>query len=180
LPAGPDNPSGTAWVTKRTELSTESEAQRTIDPMRARYWRIENPSVLNHVGDPVAYKLMPGDNAPPMSLPDSIQARRAGFSRKHLWVTPYDPRERYAAGDYPNQHPGGEGLPKWTQADRPVSDTDLVVWYSFAAHHVVRPEDWPVMPVTHIGFKLKPSGFFAGNPALDMPPSAARHCCHDG
>ena len=49
-----------------------------------------------------------------------------------------------------------------------------MVWYSFGAHHVVRPEDWPVMPVSHIGFKLKPAGFFDGNPALDMPPSADR------
>jgi primary-amine oxidase len=179
LPLGPDNPGGTAWATKRTELTTESEAQRIIDPLRGRYWRIENPAVLNHVGDPVAYKLMPGDNVLPMSRPSSRQALRAGFSRKHLWVTPYDPSERYAAGDYPNQHPGGSGLPEWTAADRPVRGTDIVVWYSFGAHHVVRPEDWPVMPVTHIGFKLKPSGFFAGNPALDMPPTAAKHCCHD-
>ena len=52
-----------------------------------------------------------------------------------------------------------------------------MLWYTFGAHHVVRPEDWPVMPVTHVGFKLKPSGFFAGNPALDMPPSHAR-CRH--
>jgi primary-amine oxidase len=59
-----------------------------------------------------------------------------------------------------------------------VADTDLVLWYSFGAHHVVRPEDWPVMPVTHIGFKLKPSGFFDGNPALDMPASAP-HCAHE-
>jgi primary-amine oxidase len=34
------------------------------------------------------------------------------------------------------------------------------------------------MPVTHIGFKLKPSGFFDGNPALDMP-SSGPHCHHD-
>jgi primary-amine oxidase len=31
------------------------------------------------------------------------------------------------------------------------------------------------MPGTHVGFKLKPAGFFAGNPALDMPRS---HACH--
>jgi primary-amine oxidase len=36
------------------------------------------------------------------------------------------------------------------------------------------------MPVSHIGFKLKPSGFFDGNPALDMPESAASHCHHHG
>jgi primary-amine oxidase len=178
LPLGPDNPVGTAWVTKRTELTTESEAQRIIDPFKARAWRIENPNKLNHVGDPVAYKLIPGDNVLPMAHADSQQAPRSGFAHKHVWVTAYDPAEKFAAGDYPNQHPGGTGLPAWTQADRPVADTDIVLWYNFGAHHVVRPEDWPVMPVTHIGFKLKPSGFFAGNPSLDMPPSAAGHRCH--
>jgi primary-amine oxidase len=52
------------------------------------------------------------------------------------------------------------------------------VWYTFGAHHVVRPEDWPVMPVSTIGFMLKPSGFFDGNPALDLPPTEAAggHC----
>ena len=49
-----------------------------------------------------------------------------------------------------------------------------MVWYTFGAHHVVRPEDWPVMPVTHAGFQLKPEGFFDGNPALDVP--ATEHC----
>jgi primary-amine oxidase len=176
LPIGPDNPVGTAWVTKRTVLERESEAARVIDPLRGRYWRIENPSVANGVGDPVAYKLVPGDNVMPMAHPQGQQGPRAGFAYRHLWVTPYDPRERFAAGDYPNQHPGGEGLPAWTKVDRSVQNTDLVVWYTFGAHHVVRPEDWPVMPVTHIGFKLKPSGFFDGNPALDMPPT--NHCHH--
>jgi primary-amine oxidase len=43
---------------------------------------------------------------------------------------------------------------------------------------VVRPEDWPVMPVSTVGFMLKPSGFFDGNPSLDLPPSAPH--CHGG
>ena len=93
-------------------------------------------------------------------------------------MTPYEPAERYAAGDYPNQHPGGAGLPEWTAADRPVADRDIVVWYTFGHHHVPRPEDWPVMPVATIGFQLKPVGFFTNNPALDVPPSVphAGHC----
>jgi primary-amine oxidase len=178
MPEGPDNPLGTAWMTKRTVLERESDGDRIIDPLRGRYWRIENPGVVNQVGDPVAYKLQPGDNVLPMSRADSRQAQRAGFTRKHVWVTPYEESERFAAGDYPNQHPGGQGLPAWTQADREVADRDLVLWYTFGAHHVVRPEDWPVMPVTHIGFKLKPSGFFDGNPALDVPPTDPAHCAH--
>ena len=43
-------------------------------------------------------------------------------------------------------------------------------------NHIARLEDWPVMPVENIGFKLKPSGFFDRNPALDVPPSNGAHC----
>ena len=45
-------------------------------------------------------------------------ARRAAFATKHLWVTRYDPAERYAAGDFVNQHAGGAGLPAYV-ASRP-------------------------------------------------------------
>jgi primary-amine oxidase len=177
-PMGPENPMGTAWQTKRTVYRSEAEAQAQIDPMRARYWRIENPSQVSELGDAVAYKLVPGENVAPMFAPESRFAQRAGFTQNHVWVTAYDPEQRFAAGDYPYQHSGGDGLPRFAAADRPTEDTDVVLWYTFGAHHIVRPEDWPVMPVTHIGFKLKPSGFFDGNPALDMPVPAA-HCHHE-
>jgi primary-amine oxidase len=177
LPAGPENPMGTAWRAKRTVYSRESDAQAQIDPMRARYWKIENPGKPSELGDPVAYKLMPGDNCGPLFAPDSRFAARAGFTRNHVWVTAYDPEERFAAGDYPYQHVGGDGLPRYVEADRPVEDTDVVLWYTFGAHHIARPEDWPVMPVSKIGFMLKPSGFFDGNPALDMP--VPDHCHHE-
>ena len=38
--------------------------------------------------------------------PDSSVGRRAAFASHNLWVTPFDPEERRAAGDYPNQHRG--------------------------------------------------------------------------
>jgi len=175
MPAGPENPMGTAWQTKRTVYERESMAGQ-IDPLRGRYWKIENPGKPSGLGAPVAYKLEPGANVAPMFAPESRFAQRAGFTQNHVWVTAYHPEQRFAAGDYPYQHSGGDGLPRWTSEDRPTENTDVVLWYTFGAHHVVRPEDWPVMPVTHIGFKLKPSGFFDGNPALDMP--APSHACH--
>ncbi|WP_328778295.1 primary-amine oxidase [Streptomyces canus] len=178
-PPGPENPHHNAWETRRTVLAHESAAQRQIDPLKARYWRIENPQKLSGLGEPVGYTLMPGGNTVPMYPPEALFAPRAGFTASHLWVTAYDPAERYAAGDYPNQHPGGEGLPAYAAADRSLEDTDVVVWYTFGAHHVVRPEDWPVMPVSTIGFMLRPSGFFDGNPALDLPPSQSSHCPTD-
>ena len=100
----------------------------------------------------------------------------------HVWVTPYRPDERHGAGDYPNQSGGGDGLSRWTERDRPIEETDVVLWYTFGHTHIPRPEDYPVMPTTYIGFTLKPAGFFAANPANDVPPSAKKgtggSCCH--
>ncbi|MBA2552907.1 MAG: primary-amine oxidase, partial [Geodermatophilaceae bacterium] len=177
LPDGPDNPYHNAWIAKPTLLARESEAQRLIDPFVGRTWSIVNPSSVNELGEPVGYKLMPGDTVLPLQGKGSQAWDRGQFAYKHLWVTPYEPGEMYAAGDYPNQNGGGGGLPEFVKADRSIEDQDLVVWYSFGAHHVVRPEDWPVMPVSTIGFHLKPVGFFDGNPSLDMPRSEA--ACHD-
>ena len=58
--------------------------------------------------------------------------------------------------------------------DRPVADTDLVLWYTFGHTHIPRPEDYPVMPTAYIGFLLKPAGFFDANPANDVPPGEVR------
>lgn len=170
-PLGPNNPQSNAFYAEKTLLSTEAEAQRTADPLTGRYWLISNPSSNNYLGQPVSYKLIPGDGILPFADEQAAVSKRAGFFRKHLWVTPYHPDEMSPTGPYPNQHPGGDGLPKWTQADRNVENTDIVVWYNFGSHHIPRPEDWPVMPVMYTGFKLMPVGFFDHNPALDVPPS---------
>jgi primary-amine oxidase len=176
VPPGEENPHGNAFVAKRRPLRTESEGRRRLDPASARWWEIVNRHRRHRLGDPVGYRLVPGENAVPYAQPDAAVMKRAGFIQEHLWVTPYDPGERYAAGEYPNQHPGGAGLPQWTARDREIDDRDLVVWYTFGHHHVPRPEDWPVMPVATIGFTLKPVGFFALNPALDVPRSEPRDC----
>ncbi len=175
---GPENPYGNAFSAKSTLLATEQAAQRIIDSLAGRYWKVVNPNVQNRLGQPVAYKIVPGENILPFAHPNAPIIKRAGFLTKHLWVTPYAEDERYPAGDYPNQHPGGEGLPKWTAGDRPIDNTDLVVWYTFGHHHIPRPEDWPVMPVAYSGFMLKPVGFFNANPALDVPPANGHGSCH--
>ena len=179
---GNENPYGNAFYAQSTLLPTEKAAQRLIDPMKGRYWKIVNPSKTNAMGYNTAYKLMPGDNTLPMAKPNASVINRAKYMTQHLWVTPYSPEENFPAGDYPNQNPGGVGLPQWTEAERSVEDTDVVVWYTFAHSHSPRAEDWPVMPVANLGFKLKPLNFFDENPSNDVPPSPKNHgskhaCC---
>lgn len=162
---------GNAFKVVSRVLKTEAEAQRDIDPFSARTWKIINPNVRNPVnGKPVGYQLLPHDNVLPFARHGSSIMNRAGFTRHHLWVTPYHPEEQYPAGDYPNQHPGGAGLPAWTAANRPVENTILTLWYNVNVQHNPRVEDWPVMPVVHAGFLMRPFNFFTSNPALDVPP----------
>jgi primary-amine oxidase len=179
-PAGPDNPAGNAWVARERPLETEADAQRLADSAAGRYWLVVNESVRNAHGRPVGYQLVPGPSTLPPLQPDAPALRRAQFATRHLWVTAYDPGQLHAAGDYPYLHPGGAGLPDYARANRPVRDTDIVIWHTFVAHHVVRPEDWPVMPVTTAGFQLRPFGYFDSNPALDLPRPQADHCSRPG
>jgi primary-amine oxidase len=169
LPAGPDNPHGNAFTRRVTRLARESEGARTADPSVGRAWHVVNDSSTNRFGQPVAYALYP--QAAPLLAADDGAAitRRAAFATKHLWVTRYDPAQRYAAGDLPNQHPGGAGLPDYVAADRGIDGCDIVLWHTFGMTHFPRPEDWPVMPVAHCGFVLRPVGFFDRNPILDLP-----------
>jgi primary-amine oxidase len=177
LPPGPGNPLGNAFTTRETVIASEGQSGRMIDASHARYWKIVNPQVKNGLGQSVAYKLEPGGNTVAFAHPGSWVERRAGFIMRHVWVTPYDPTQRFAAGDYPNQASGGDGLPSWITADRPTENTDVVLWYSMGHHHIPRPEDWPVMPTAKIGFMLKPVGFFDRNPALDVPPPPRHGGC---
>jgi primary-amine oxidase len=170
VPAGKDNPYGGAFVMKERSLKTERQAERRINLETSRRWIVVNPSVRNSLGQPTGYALLPGENAVPMALPGSWVRKRAGFLNAHVWVTPYSESERYAAGEFPYQSRGNDGLAKWAAADRPIENRDIVLWYTLGITHNPRPEDWPVMPTYPIGFKLVPWGFFSQNPAMDLPP----------
>src|SRR5437016_14072520 len=114
---------------RETTLATERDAQRSLDLSTGRKWIVVNPSARNALGHPTGYALLPGENAVPFALPESWVRKRAGLLNSHIWVTPYAPAELYAAGDYPNQSKGGDGLPKWTKANRPIDPRHGAPWY---------------------------------------------------
>jgi primary-amine oxidase len=169
LPQSDTNRYGREFVMSETILATEKDAIRQLNLASNRGWKVINSGAHNALGGPVGYALVPGENSVPFGSPDSWARKRAGFTNALFWVTPYDPSEMHAAGEYPNQSPGGEGLPKWTAANRSIENQDVVLWYTMGITHIPRPEEWPVMPVHKAGFKLVPVGFFARNPALDVP-----------
>jgi primary-amine oxidase len=135
----------------------------------ARTWTVVNPSRHNALGHRTGYVLVPGANSLPYLALSSQVRQRAGFVNNHFWATRFKEDELNAAGAYPNQSRGGDGLPRWTADGQPLGNQDVVVWYTFGVTHIPRAEEWPVMPVTHVGFRMIPAGFFTRNPALDVP-----------
>jgi primary-amine oxidase len=180
VPIGPENPYGNGFTRSVTRLRTESEGARLADGSVGRVWHVSNPARTNQLGQPVAYALFPEGQPTLLADPSSSIARRAAFTTRHLWVTAHDDDERYPSGQYVNQNPGNTGIDTWVRADRDIDGTDIVVWHTFGLTHFPRPEDWPIMPVDHTGFVMKPVGFFDRNPALDVPEPASRHCHTEG
>lgn len=168
-PMGTGNPYGNVFDTRSALLKTETEAAREACGRTGRFWKVINPNLRNEVGAHPGYKLLINDSPLMLADPASKVRQRGGFATRHVWVTPYAPEERYASGEYPNQHAGGDGLPRYIQAGRSIENQDIVLWHSFGHTHVCKPEDFPVMPVEYAGFMLKPNNFFAGNPAMDLP-----------
>jgi primary-amine oxidase len=180
LPVSDTNPYGNAFTFTSTRLTSEAEGGRVADASVGRVWHIVNTDKTNGLGQPTGYVLHAEQQPTLLADPSSSIAARAEFTTKQLWVTQYAADERYPAGEFVNQNPGGDGLPAYMAADRPLDGADLVLWHTFGPTHFPRPEDWPVMPVDYARFTLKPYGFFDRNPALNVPATEAKHCSSAG
>ncbi len=162
-------PRRSVWVSQPMIAKTESEAKLKINLDKPTLWRVVSNTRKNHVGYPTSYQLMPGKTGNTLLSEDDYPRKRVGFINYHLWATPYQSNERFAAGDFPTLSLPGKGLPEWTSKNRSIENKDIVLWYTIGMHHMVRAEDWPVMPVLWHSFELRPFDFFNGNPALDIP-----------
>jgi primary-amine oxidase len=176
-PAGPANPYGNAFYAQDDVLMTELAACRRANQDTMRFWKVESAERCNQLGRPTAYKLEANHMVTPFVRSDSFSGSRGRFVENHVWVTAFDPDERYPAGEFVNHSTGNGGLPDFVAQDRPIKDADIVLWHVFGLHHPVRVEDFPVQPVIETGFKLVPCGFFDRNPAIDLPPAANKASC---
>ncbi|MBI2794589.1 MAG: primary-amine oxidase [Ignavibacteria bacterium] len=169
-PSGEENLFFNAIKMDDYEFLYEKEAVSDVSLQHARMWKVTSADARNALNGNTAYALIPHGNSVPYLRPENFVTKRAEFIKHHLWVTRYRDDELYAAGNYPNQSEGGEGLPVYVKNNESLRNKDIVLWYTMGLTHQPRPEDWPVMPSAHIGFSLKPVGFFDRNPTLGLPP----------
>jgi primary-amine oxidase len=176
LPISETNPYGNAFTKSVTPIASEKQSGRVADGAVNRVWQIASTEKATSLGQPTSYVLFPTETPTLMADPDASVSARAAFATKNLFVTKYDPAERYAAGDFVNQHPGGGGIPQFIEGDEPLIGEDVVLWHTFGLTHFPRNEDWPVMPMDYAKFTLKPYNFFERNPTLNVPAPASAHC----
>ena len=167
--AGAANPKGETFTMTERSLASEQKAIRDVSFAANRNWRVANTRATNSLGQFTGYTLVPGAATPVFALPGSAPRRTGGFTEHQLWATPYAPDELYAGGEFQNLGRDWDGLSTFTKADRPLVDTDVVLWYTLGITHIPRPEDWPYMPAHRGSFRLLPTSFFSRNPALDVP-----------
>jgi len=157
------------WAMKPEMVKTEGDAKFDVSVEHPAMWRFVNEGVKNPLGQPTSFAIMPGETGISLLPSSEWPQKRAGFSEHNLWVTPYDPNQRYASGLYVMGSKGEDSLPQWTKQNRNIMNTDIVAWYTMGFHHVPRPEDWPVMPIMWHTFTLLPYQFLPKNPTMDLP-----------
>ena len=167
----PENTMGRKWIwaMKPEMLKKEGDAKLDVSVAHPAMWMFINEGVKNSLGQNTSFAIMPGETGISLLPPDEWPQKRAGWSEHNLWVTPYDPTERFASGVYLMGSTGEDSLPNWVKQNRSIMNTDIVAWYTVGFHHVPRPEDWPQMPIMWHTFSLSPFQFLPKNPTMDLP-----------
>ncbi|TWI50514.1 primary-amine oxidase [Pseudomonas duriflava] len=167
-----NGPRTSTMQTTENVIDTEQQAAQKFDPSTIRL--LTNLGKENKVGNPVSYQLIPyaGGTHPIAKganfAKDEWLYNRLSFMDKQLWVTRYNPEEKYPEGKYPNRSNTDTGLGQFTGDDQSIQNSDNVVWLTTGTTHVARAEEWPIMPTEWVHALLKPWNFFDETPTLSL------------
>jgi primary-amine oxidase len=165
-------PRESTMQTETSIVQTEQSASQKFDPSTIRL--VTNTNKENKVGNPVSYQLIPyaGGTHPiakgAQFSEDEWLFNRVSFMDKQIWVTRYDPDQRFPEGKYPNRADSDTGLGQFTSDDQAIVNTDNVIWLTTGTTHVARAEEWPIMPTEWVYAMLKPWNFFDQTPTLNL------------
>ncbi|WP_171304542.1 primary-amine oxidase [Acinetobacter proteolyticus] len=163
-------------------ISNEKNASERFDPSTIRL--ISNYKKENAMGNPVSYQIIPfAGGTHPIAKganfsTDEWLFKRMNFMDKQIWVTKYNPNEKYPDGKYPNRSTHDTGLAQFINDDDNINNKDIVVWMTTGTTHVARSEEWPIMPTEWVNVLLKPWNFFNETPSLKPNESNDQHQQH--
>ena len=172
LPNDRGGPRTSTMQTETKVVGTEQQAAQKFDPSTVRL--LTNFSKENKVGNPVSYQLIPyAGGTHPVAKganfgKDEWLYHRLSFMDKQLWVTRYNPDEKYPEGKYPNRSDQDSGLGQFSHDNQSIENTDDVVWLTTGTTHIARAEEWPIMPTEWVHVLLKPWNFFDETPTLNL------------
>jgi primary-amine oxidase len=158
------------WTLKTQRYTAEGPVVPDHMATGGETWRVTNPNENSALKFNPSYwldlhhtptSILDGQDPPQM---------RAGFTAQTLWVSKNRAEQKWAAGLYPNLSTKDEGLPAFVAKAEPITNDDLVVWYTMGFRHAPRPEDFPILPTFWHEMTLRPAFFFDMDPSMTFNP----------
>lgn len=173
-PDASTNPHANAfvWTERRMHPNTPSGTASLGNGVSV--FDVRSTTRRNRLGRPTAYRLIPSRPITPLAHESAAYLRRAAFLGRQVWLTKYDPEQRYPGGEFPNQssrdsraglrwiRERGPGSSKPPMALSPAASLDastagLVEWCSQSMADAAADDApassvvlWHVYGVTHI------------------------------
>lgn len=151
--------------TSETPFGGGFEGGEVWKPEKFTHLRISNPAMSAVAGVPIAYDVVPLRSG----TARHAEAAKEAFTQKDFWVTAH-------AGVGPDQRPNEIKvfeLPEYVKQRRPVTDANIVVWYTASSLHQPRqedmappgsPRDYGTTLIIWSGFDLLPRNLFQSSP----------------
>lgn len=168
-PTPENSPRRSIWGLDSRPVKSEMEGRFKLSSMKPKMFHLMNMNKKGNLGYNPGYMIHHGSVAyGPFDFANDPPFKRNRYIEYSIWNTLYDPKQRYAGGDFAFASDGSDTLAEWVKEDRNLMNKDIVTWFTAGFHHIPRMEDWPVMSTEWKTIHMIPMNFFPHNPALTI------------